>query len=447
MNKNKTLLQKFIEFNTDKRLAGEKKKCLLAVSGGTDSVVMCDLFHKAGFPFAIAHCNFNLRGEESNADARFVKNVANKYKVKVFVKSFETAKYAEENKISIQLAARELRYEWFEELRSSKDFHLIATAHHLNDNIETVIHNLTRGTGIRGLRGIPVRQERIIRPMLFAPRNEIEDYLKENKLQFREDASNASDDYTRNKIRHSVIPVLKEINPSLEDAIGEKIEIFTGLEEMYEKQTKQLSKQLFLPRKNDIYIPLLKLKKTSRAASVLFEYLKEFDFTIEQIEDMLSVLDDTSGKRFVTGKARIIKDRQFFILTQLPEKDFTAKLINEKDKEVELGDNKLKLSTARAKTAKITPDKSMAWLDKSKLTFPLIIRKWKQGDYFYPFGMKMKKKKIKKFFIDQKVPLNEKENIWIIESAQKIVWVVGHRIDERFKVAPDTKDVLKMVWK
>ena len=208
-----------------------------------------------------------------------------------------------------------------------------------------------------------------------------------------------------------------------------------------------LSKQLFLPRKNDIYIPLLKLKKTPRATSVLFEYLKDFDFTIEQIEDMLSVVDDTSGKQFVTGKARIIKDRQFFILTQLPEKDFTAKLINEKDTEVELGDNKLKLSTVRAKTPKITPDKSIAWLDKSKLTFPLIIRKWKQGDYFYPFGMKMKKKKIKKFFIDEKVPLNEKENIWIIESAQKIVWVVGHRIDERFKVAADTKDVLKMVWK
>ena len=288
MNKNKTLLQKFIEFNVKKRLASEKKQTLLTISGGIDSAVMCDLFHEAKFPFAIAHCNFQLRADESDGDEDLVKKMAKKYDVKIFVKKFDTTKYAKEKNISIQLAARELRYNWFEKLRNENGFHQIATAHHLNDTIETILFNLVKGTGIRGLRGIPLKQGNIIRPLLFASREEIETYQKKFKLKFREDSSNANDKYTRNKIRHQIIPLLKEINPSLENTFAEKIELFSQLETIYEKQMKKSAAQLFLPRKDDIYIPILKLKKTKNALSVLFEYQKDFGFNAEQVEDVLA---------------------------------------------------------------------------------------------------------------------------------------------------------------
>jgi len=446
MNKNKTLLQKFMEFNATKRMSSAKKKTLLTVSGGVDSVVMCDLFYKAGFPFAIAHCNFQLRGDESDADEKFVKDLGKKYNVEVYTIKFDTGKYAAEKKISTQLAARELRYEWFEKLRTDNDFQLIATAHHLNDNIETIIYNLAKGTGIRGLRGIPVRQGNIVRPILFASREEIETFQKEQGLEFREDSSNQSDKYSRNKIRHHIIPLLKEINPSLENTFAEKIDLFTELEELYEKKIKQASTQLFLQRKADIYIPILKLKKTHNASSVLYEYLKDFDFTVEQVEDMLHSMDSMSGKQFLTSKARIIKDRRFFILTKLPERDFTIKLLQREDAEIDLGEGKLVLTQAAIRDPKseIISAPNIALVDSAKLEFPLTVRRWKEGDYFYPIGMKMKKKKLKKFFTDAKVPLNEKENCWIIESGGRIVWVVGHRLDERFKVTPHTTNALKI---
>ena len=447
MNKQKDLLQKFTEFNRLKHLASRKKQCLLTVSGGMDSMVMCHLFHQAGYPFAIAHCNFNLRGAESDGDEDLVRAIAAKYKVEIFVKSFATKEYATQKNISIQLAARDLRYAWFEELRRDWKLDLIATAHHLNDNIETIIYNLIKGTGIRGLRGIPIRQEHIIRPILFASREEIEAYQKQHQLAFREDSSNADDKYTRNNIRHNLIPLMKEINPSLEKTLGDKIELFTELEAMYDKQVDKPVKGLFLQRKDDIYIPILKLKKTKNAATILFEYLKDFGFNAEQVEDILANLDNISGKQFITDKARIIKDRRFFILTQLAQKDFTAQLIRKEDAEVKLPNATLKLTTINKEQLKITADKNTAFIDVSKLEFPLIVRHWKQGDYFYPFGMKMKKKKLKKFFIDQKIALNEKETIWVIESNQKIVWVAGHRMDERFKVLPGTEEILRVQLK
>ncbi|MCX6199833.1 MAG: tRNA lysidine(34) synthetase TilS [Bacteroidetes bacterium] len=442
MNKRKSLSEKFIEFNTSKRLANRKKKTLLAVSGGIDSVVMCDLFREVKFPFAIAHCDFQLRGKESDADEKFVLDLAKKYSVEFFVKKFDTKNYAEEKNISIQQAARELRYTWFEELRKEKEFNLLATAHHLNDNIETIFFNLTKGTGIKGLRGIPIRNGNIIRPLLFASREEIENYQQENKLEFREDSSNADDKYTRNKIRHQIIPLLKEINPSLENTFAEKIELYTQLEMMYEKQIKKSAALLFLPLGNDIYIPILKLKKTQNAHNVLYEYLKDFDFNAEQVEDILAAVDVDAGKQFLSSSARIIKDRRFFILTKLADKDSSVQFIHGEEKEVKFKDKLLVITPTTA--VKITADKNSAFLDKTKLEFPLILRPWKAGDYFYPFGMKLKKKKLKKFFTDEKIPLNEKENIFVLESNKKIVWVVGYRTDERFKITAVTKDVLQL---
>ncbi len=464
MNKRKTLLQKFIEFSADKRMASAKKKTLLAVSGGIDSVVMCSLFAEAAFPFGIAHCNFQLRGKESEGDEQLVKSLAKKYGVDFYSKKFETGSYAKEKSISIQVAARELRYEWFEQVRTENNFYLIATAHQLNDNIETILFNFTKGTGIRGLRGIPVRQGNIVRPLLFASRDEIENYQKEKGLEYREDSSNAEDKYTRNKIRHHVIPLLKEINPSLENTFAEKVDLFGELERMYERQVSKSAAKMFLPRGKDIYIPLLLLKKTENASTVLFEYLKGFGFNAEHADDMLQSVDAEPGKQFVTATARVIKDRRFFILTKLSEVNESVQFIAEKDSEVSLGEKKLEIGKQRLEVRgqrsevrgqksevrgekseiKITADRKTAYLDKAKLEFPLIARRWKQGDYFYPFGMKMKKKKLKKFFTDEKVPLHEKENIWVIESNKKIVWVAGYRIDERFKVTDATTEVLKL---
>ncbi|MBP6731035.1 MAG: tRNA lysidine(34) synthetase TilS [Chitinophagales bacterium] len=441
MNKNQTLLQKFIEHNTSKRLANRKKKTLLAVSGGIDSVVMCSLFHQAKFPFAIAHCNFQLRGNESNGDEALVVELGKKYGVEVFVNRFDTKQYAQAHTLSIQLAARQLRYQWFEELRKEKDFNLIATAHQLNDNIETILFNLTKGTGIRGLRGIPVRQNNIVRPLLFATREEIEAYQKENNTGYREDSSNAEDKYTRNKIRHHIIPLLKEINPGLEETLASKIEVFTELELLYEKEIAKRSAQLFLKKKGDVIIPLLKLKKTKSAASVLYEYLKDFGFNGEQCNDMVAAIDAEAGKQFLSPTARLIKDRKHFILTPLTQQQQSVQVINEGDTEIKFANRTLKLSPA----AEVKPDKSVAYIDKTKLEYPLLVRPWAAGDYFYPFGMKMKKKKLKKFLTDEKVPVHEKENIWVIESNKKIAWVIGYRIDDRFKVTTHTKDTLKVI--
>ncbi len=435
---------KFIQFNTRHRLASPKKRTLLAVSGGMDSVVMCSLFAIAGYPFALAHCNFQLRGKDADEDEQFVKDLGATLKVEVFTKRFDTAAYAENRKVSIQVAARELRYEWFEAIRKEKELNLIATAHHLNDNLETVLYNLVKGTGIRGLRGIPIRQKQIIRPLLFATREEVEQFLNSNKLTYRQDSSNDEDKYSRNKLRLHVIPALKEINPALEHTLGNKIQLFGELEEMYEREIQKQEKQLFLPRKGDIYIPILKLKKVKHAESVLFEFLKTFDFTAAQVKDMLQGIDAEAGKQFLSGRARIIKDRRFFILTHKASQDSTIHLIEPEEREINLPNTQLQLSTVSATELKITADKNIALLDKAKLEFPLIVRNWKQGDYFYPFGMNMKKKKLKKFFVDEKVALHEKENTWVIESNQKIVWVAGHRIDERFKITGNTKEVYRI---
>lgn len=454
MNHRRTLLQKFVEYNRQKHLGSSKKKTLLTVSGGVDSVVMCDLFHSARFPFSVAHCNFQLRGKESDADEKYVAALAGKYGAEFFVKKFDTQKYADEKNISIQLAARELRYEWFNELlensrlKKGKEFSNIATAHHLNDNIETILFNLTKGTGIRGLRGIPVKQGKIIRPLLFASRQEIETYQHEHQLEFREDSSNCDDKYTRNKIRHHVIPLLKEINPSLEETLADKIALFTDLEVLYEREVKKSVAQLFLQRGNDIYIPILKLKKTTNASHILFEYLRQFDFNSAQVEDILASIDAESGKQFLSSTARIIKDRRFFILTELQKVNSSVQFISEEKGEIQIGENQIIFqSNIESLKSEISKSKSVALLDKKKLAFPLLVRPWKAGDYFYPFGMRMKKKKLKKFFTDEKVPLHEKEKVWVVESNKKIVWVAGYRIDERFKLTASTTEIFKMQLK
>ncbi len=436
------LLENFIAFNERNKLAGRHKRVLLAISGGMDSVVLADLLQRAGYTFGIAHCNFGLRGDESDGDEQLVRSLAEQYKVPGYFKRFDTEVYATEHKLSIQVAARELRYAWFEQVRRENKFDFIATAHHLNDNIETILYNFIKGTGIRGLRGILPKQQKIIRPLLFATREQIAAWQQEHKLIYREDSSNASDKYTRNKLRLQVLPLLKEINPALEETIGTRVELLHLVEDLYDKQIARQHKRLFLKRGNDIYIPLALLEKTTGAEHALFEYLKAYGFNATQVKELMESTAATPGKQWLAAQGRIIKDRRFYILSAYPAKQQSVLALQEGDTELHTEGLQLQVERKPNAEVQITADKNTVYLNADKLSFPLLLRRWKQGDYFYPFGMGMKKKKLKKFFTDQKIALHEKEQCWVMESDKKIVWLVGQRSDERFKVTPATKEVL-----
>ena len=434
------LLQKVKTLLAEHSIDLSRKRTLLAVSGGMDSVVMVALFHQLGFDFGIAHCNFQLRAEESDGDEALVRALAHHYRVPFFHTRFDTTAYTQEKNVSTQVAARELRYDWFEQIRSTNRYDYIATAHHINDNIETVLHNFVKGTGIKGLRGMLVKRDRLIRPMLSLRREDIEAFRQEHQLDYREDSSNVSDKYTRNKIRHHLIPLIEEINPGFEAGFADRLKVFADLETLYQNKLLKTNKQLFEQRGGDVYIPIRKLKKLSDKRTILFEYLQPKGFTISQVDDILSVLDSESGKQFLSPTTRIIKDRQFLILTELSQTDFTAVMIQADHRSVQLPDANIMIEVSER--VSIKKDKAYAYLDIDKLEFPLILRKWKKGDYFYPFGMAMKKKKLSKYFKDQKIPIHEKETIWILESGKKIAWIAGERIDERFKVTRQTKSVM-----
>jgi tRNA(Ile)-lysidine synthase len=328
-------------------------------------------------------------------------------------------------------------------MRVEHKYDVIATAHHLNDNIETVLHNFIKGTGVKGLRGMLVRRGKLIRPMLSLSQEEISEFQQEYKLDYREDSSNASDKYTRNNIRHNLVPLIEDINPGFEAAFEDRLKIFADLESLYQSKVQKINKQLFEKRGGDTYIPIRKLKKLSDRRSMLFEYLQPLGFTVSQVDDILGALDSDSGKQFLSSTTRVIKDRQFLIITQNGAKDFTSLLIGKDDKEVVLPNGIITISHEAA-NVKIKKEKAYAYLDMDKLEFPLILRHWRKGDYFYPFGMKLKKKKVSKYFKDQKIPIHEKETIWILESNKKIVWIAGERIDERFKVTKSTQQILQL---
>jgi tRNA(Ile)-lysidine synthase len=450
-----SLLKSFIKYIQDQNLFQKDDYLLLAVSGGADSVALSELCFQAGFHFEFAHCNFQLRGEESERDEKFVRQLAEKYRAKVYVKKFDTKKYAEENKISIQVAARELRYQWFEELLKTDDQHstfniqhstYLLTAHHANDNIETLLMNFFKGTGIKGLQGILSRQGKIIRPLLFAKREEILSFIKENKLEFVEDSSNNSDKYTRNYFRHQLIPAIQKVFPQVEENLLNNIEKFKEIEILY-KQSIDLHKKKLLEQKgNEIHIPVLKLLKTKPLKTIVFEIIKEYGFTSHQTEEVVNLLKSESGKYIASAAHKIIRNRNWLIIAPINTLEANHILINKNDTEIDFEIGKLKFRR-QPKTdhwqPTIATSEYIATLDAKNISFPLLLRKWKQGDYFYPLGMQ-KKKKLSKFFIDQKLSLTEKEKIWVIESDKKIIWIIGKRIDNRFKITDKTTDVLSI---
>ena len=425
---------------------------LSAVSGGIDSVVMADLFYKSGFDFAIAHCNFQLRGEESNRDEMFVRSLASKYKKEIFVKQFDTKKYAEANKLSIQEAARGLRYEWFAEIVNSQQSivnsqRFIVTAHHADDNIETLLLFFFRGTGLQGLSGIKSidKERKIIRPLLFASREEIAQYANENNLSWVEDSSNASDKYTRNFLRNNLIPEITKYFFNVKDNLTQNIKRFNEASELYQQAISLHKKKLLQFKGNEIHIPILKLLKTKPLNTIIWEIFKDFNFNSNQVDEIKKLFNAENSSYVSSSSHRVIKNRNWLIIT--PNKTIEADfiLIEERNNEINFKNGTLNLERLSAVNYQLSTVNSVAQLDVKHVEFPLLLRKWKQGDYFYPLGMR-KKKKLSRFFIDQKLSATDKENTWLIESNKKIIWIINHRIDDRYKISARSTTMLKIIY-
>lgn len=414
------------------------KKLLLASSGGLDSMVMADLFRRSSFEIAMAHCNFQLRGVESFGDQNFVQEYADANKIKLFLTQFDTEAFARDYKLSTQIAARELRYSWFYELLETEQYDYILTAHHADDNLETFLINLVRGTGLDGLTGIPEQNESVIRPLLIFSREEIEHYAKENNIDWREDSSNASDKYLRNKIRHHLVPVLKELNPDFLSSFYKTQNYLQESQVMAEDASIMVYQQAAKEEGDDIHFNLNQLKKLPNYKSYLYQWLKEFGFSAW--DDIYDLADGQSGKQVFSNEFRLLKNRNFLILSPINSSDAAEEYYIEKGQE----EVKVPLKLVFSKTDNIGLGSNTAiFVNEDQLQFPLVLRRWKQGDVFQPFGMEGKSKKVSKFFKDEKLSLIEKENSWILCSDNQIVWIVGLRQDERFR--PDsTKNILKI---
>jgi tRNA(Ile)-lysidine synthase len=450
-----SLLEKF-KINRQQKfafLSPADCKIIAAVSGGMDSVVLTDILHHLKFNFVIAHCNFQLRGEESLRDENFVRSLSKKYNQPVEVIRFNTTQYAEENKTGIQEAARTLRYQWFQELitkekRQLNKNILLATAHHADDNIETLLIHFFRGTGLQGLTGIPEfdKKNKIIRPLLFAKRDEITKYAQQNNLTWVEDSSNESDKYTRNFIRHQIIPLAKKIFKNADDNLLNNIEKLKEAETLYLQALEAHKKKLLVPsliHNDEIQIPVLLLKKSVPLQTIIWEIIKPYSFSATQIDEVIKLLDADNGSYIQSSTHRIIKNRKHIIISSVQQKNSSLIVIEKENKQVEFDEKKIKLTVIENKNISVNTAATVAQLDFKKIEYPLILRKWKQGDYFYPLGMP-KKKKVSKFLIDVKLSLTEKENVWVIESNKKILWLIGLRIDERFKITSSTKEILKI---
>jgi tRNA(Ile)-lysidine synthase len=438
-----SLLTSFVNHCKASNLFSTKDKLLLAVSGGVDSVVLCELCKQTGYDFVIAHCNFKLRGEESERDEQFVRQLAKKYGVEVEVKKFDTEKYAAENKLSTQEAARKLRYDWFEELvnqSTNPPINFLLTAHHADDNNETLLMNFFRGTGLHGLTGIPASINYIRRPLLHFSKEMLLDFAKENNLEFVEDSSNQSSKYTRNFFRNEIIPTISKVYPQVKENLQDNINRFKEIEKLYQLSVNELKKKNCKQKGKEVHIPVKQLMAYNNRA-LIYEIISGYGFNEKQVEEVMKLAESDSGKYIQSPTAawRIIKHRHWFIISPVLASESQNIIIEEDDKEILFASGRL--SVERTSNIKHQSSNNIVSLDAKEIKFPLLLRKRKTSDYFYPLGMK-KKKKINRFLIDLKLSAPEKEKVWVIESNQRIIWVVGHRIDERFKITEHTKEAL-----
>lgn len=435
-----TCFKEFVKNNT---LFDEDDKILLAVSGGRDSVAMLHLFLEAGFKVGIAHCNFRLRGKESDRDEDFVKTLANNHQIPFHVKSFDTIAYADEHKLSIQMAARELRYHFFFSLQEEHHYQKIAVAQHQNDAIETVLLNLIRGTGVAGLHGIKPERTNIIRPLLCFTREQVDEIVERNKLQFVEDSSNLSSKYIRNKIRLDIVPQMKLINPSLEDTFKKNIEYFSNLEVFVKGEIEKYRNNLFEVDGNRIKIHKLKLKSVSSLEFVLSELLLPLGFNKTSVQHLITALDNETGRQFFSDRYCISVDRAYIFIHDLNS--------NPDSQEVSISENQIETSFANYVFSQNPSDEiflnydseNIAFINHDKLIYPLKVRNWKQGDIFKPLGMKGMKK-VSDFFINKKIPLADKKQVpLLINGDGNIIWIAGYRLDDRFKITSKVKKIIK----
>ena len=430
------MLEKFNSYYQKNQLFNKTDKILLTISGGKDSMAMLNLFQQNNLSFGIAHCNFQLRGDAAVKDEEFVAAYAKINKIDYYRVAFDTQEYATEKGISIQMAARELRYNWFEKIRNENNYQYIATAHHKNDVAETMLINLSKGTGLAGLHGIKNKSEKIIRPMLCFSSIEIDIYAKKNKVSYREDLSNADVKYTRNLIRHHVIPALEKINPALIETLNIEASQFQNDEKIIEDRITAVKNRLFIQEGEVIKIATRELKKLTPLKSYLYYFFRDYGFNSLIVENVIDSLDSHSGKTFLSLTHQIVKDREFLLLKKIEEN--LIETIEIKSQDDFPFDVQLINVTDNIKIEKSTRN---AYLDVDKVRFPLTLRTWQQGDVFQPFGMDGRKK-VSDFLIDKKVSLIDKKRVKVLESNGQILWLVGQRIDDKFKITSLTKKVL-----
>ena len=439
------LLQQFKEHISNRQLFTAANTLWLAVSGGLDSVVLCELCQHAGFRFKIAHCNFQLRGAESDRDESFVRQLALRYNAHVSVNTFDTENYAVAHQLSTQEAARVLRYDWFASLIDKEgSAALLLTAHHADDDIETLLMHFFRGTGLQGLTGIPETNQRIRRPLLAFSRDQLETYAKEQGLQWVEDSSNASSAYTRNYFRNELIPGLEKVFPQVKNNLRDNLVRFKETAQLYQLAVDQIKRKLIRTKGAEQHVPIKQLLGY-KSRALIFEIIREYGFTEKQIDEVIKLGKSDSGRYLnaPSGDFRLIRHRHWYIISPVHAEQSQNIIIEKNDKNIlfSLGSLHLKTKSYQAVIVPTSTDTKKVIIDARDIQFPLLLRKWKTGDYFYPLGMK-KKKKIARFLIDAKLSKSAKDNVWVLESNQRIIWLVGHRIDERFKITPRTTAVL-----
>jgi tRNA(Ile)-lysidine synthase len=438
------MLQRFRKFIGDNMLLNKGDRVLLAVSGGIDSMVMTHLFLQLSNELGIAHCNFALRGEESDNDEALVRDFARVHNIAFYSVRFDTKAYATEKKLSIQMAARELRYTWFEKIRNENGFDLIAVAHNLNDNIETLLINLLRGTGIAGLTGMRLSVNKIIRPLLFAKRDEITAYSINNNIAYREDQSNSDTKYLRNRIRHLILPQMKEINPSVEFTLNETTERMAGINEIVTEYIETLRQSVSTEKNDSVIFKLSLLKPIIHNKSILFELFRPYGINDVPVNDLINVIEGKTGGQLFTGTHQIFKNRDEILIFERQTNDNEHIVINN------INDFHLIKGISSCKSVSISEDftipevKGSACIDVDKLIYPLIVRKWNDGDNFFPLGMEQKKK-LSDYFIDNKYSIHDKANVRILESDGKIVWIIGDRLDNRFRITKTTVNALIII--